>query len=87
VETELLDPIPGWELTKDHLFVDYGPVKFSTSNQQLRLPWSADMYMELHGKRYHHRHFLSDYMLFGVETTHKISRPKELPPTAGGSPP
>jgi Flp pilus assembly protein TadD len=85
VETELLNPIPGLELTKDHLFVDYDPVKFSTSNQQLWLPWSADMYMELHGKRYHHRHFLSDYMLFGVDTTHKISNPKELPPTAGGS--
>jgi tetratricopeptide (TPR) repeat protein len=80
VETELRDPVAGLELTKDHLLVDYGPVKFSTGNEQLWLPWSADMYMELRGKRYHHRHFLSDYMLFGVDTTHKINKPKELPP-------
>jgi tetratricopeptide (TPR) repeat protein len=80
VETELRDPVAGLELTKDHLFVDYGPVKFSSGNEQLWLPWSADMYMEFHGKRYHHRHFLSDYMLFGVDTTHKISKPRELPP-------
>ncbi len=80
VETELLNPIAGLELTKDHLFVEYGPVKFSSGNEQLWLPWSADMYMELHGKRYHHRHFLTDYMLFGVDTTHKISKPKQLPP-------
>ncbi len=87
VETELLNSIPGLELTKDHLFVDYGPVKFASGNQQLWLPWSADMYMELHGKRYHHRHFLSDYMLFGVDTTHKINKPKEPPPTAEESSP
>ena len=80
VETELRDPVAGLELTKDHLFVDYGPVNFSAGNEQLWLPWSADMYMEFHGKRYHHRHFLSDYLLFGVDTTHKISKPKELPP-------
>ena len=38
------------------------------------------MYMELRGKRYHHRHFLSDYLLFDVDTTHKLSKPKEPPP-------
>ena len=80
IETDLRNPVEGLELTKDHLIVDYGPVKFSAGNEQLWLPWSAEMFMELHGKRYHHRHFLSDYMLFGVDTTHKIGKPKELPP-------
>jgi hypothetical protein len=79
VETELRNPIPGLELTQDHLFVDYGPVNFSAGNAQLWLPWSADMYMELHGKRYHHRHFLSDYMLFGVDTRNNIEKPAEPP--------
>jgi hypothetical protein len=45
------------------------------------------MYMELHGKRYHHRHFLSDYMLFGVDATQKVGKPKELPPPAAESAP
>jgi hypothetical protein len=35
--------------------------------------------MEFRGKRYHHRHFLSDYLLFDVDTTHKISKPSEPP--------
>lgn len=82
IETELRNPVEGLELTKDHLIVDYGPVKFTAGNEQLWLPWSAEMFMEFHGKRYHHRHFLSDYMLFGVDTTHKIGKPKELPPAA-----
>ncbi len=79
VESDVRDPVEGLELTKDHLFVDYGPVNFTTGNVQLWLPWSADMYLELKGKRYHHRHYLTDYMLFGVDTTHKIDRPKNLP--------
>jgi tetratricopeptide (TPR) repeat protein len=87
IETDLRDPIKGLELTKDHLQVDYGPVNFSGGKEQLWLPWSADMYMELRGKRYHHRHFLSDYLLFDVETTHKVGKPNEVPaPPAGSSP-
>ncbi len=80
IESDLRDPIAGLKLTKDHLVVDYGPVNFTTGHKQLWLPWSADMYMELRGKRYHHRHFLSDYLLFDVDTAHKISKPSELTP-------
>lgn len=87
VETDLREPIAVLGLTKDHLLVDYGPVNFSTGNVQLWLPWSADMYMEFRGKRYHHRHFLSNYLLFDVDTTHKISKPSEpLPPPDESAP-
>jgi len=87
VESDLRGPVARLGLTKDHLLVDYGPVNFSTGNQQLWLPWSADMYMALRGKRYHHRHFLSDYLLFDVDTTHKIGKPAEPPPPAAESAP
>jgi tetratricopeptide (TPR) repeat protein len=87
IESDLRDPVARLGLTKDHLLVDYGPVNFSARNAQLWLPWSADMYMELRGKRYHHRHFLSDYLLFDVDTTHKIGKPAEPPPPAAESVP
>ena len=86
VETDLRDRVPELALTKDHLLVDYGPVNFTVRNVQLWLPWSADMYMELRGKRYHHRHFLSDYLLFDVDTTHNVGTPKEPPPAGETSP-
>jgi hypothetical protein len=35
--------------------------------------------MELHGHRYHHKHYLTDYMLFEVDTNHKIGKPKNTP--------
>jgi Flp pilus assembly protein TadD len=79
VETDLLAPMSKLQLTRDHLRVDYGPVKFDRGNQTLWLPWDAEMFMELRGKRYHHRHYLSDYRLFEVDTTNKISQPKNAP--------
>ncbi len=80
IETDLREPIINLELLRDHLLVDYGPVKFTAGKTEMWLPWSAEMYLELHGKRYHHKHFLSNYMLFGVDTSHKINRPKNAPP-------
>jgi Flp pilus assembly protein TadD len=79
VETDLREPISKLELSRDHLLVDYGPVNFSSGNIHLWLPLCVDVYLVLHGRRYHHRHFLSDYLLFSVDTTHAIGRPKELP--------
>ena len=82
METDLLEPIQNLGLTRDHLLVDYGPVKFTASNTTLWLPWSAEMHMELHGHRYHHKHYLTDYMLFEVDTNHKIGKPKDGPPAS-----
>jgi len=79
VETDLIAPISSLQLTRDHLQVDYGPVKFDRGNETLWLPWSAEMFIELHGKRYHHRHYLGDYKLFEVDTANRISKPKEKP--------
>ena len=79
IESDIREPVEALELTKDHLLVEYGPVNFSAGNVQLWLPWSPDMYTEYKGKRYHNRHFLSDYMLFGVDSTHKIGKPAESP--------
>jgi Flp pilus assembly protein TadD len=79
VETDLLAPMDNLQLTRDHLRVDYGPVKFDYGNQTLWLPWDAELFMELRGKRYHHRHYLSDYRLFEVDTSNKISQPKASP--------
>jgi tetratricopeptide (TPR) repeat protein len=77
IESDLREPIQELELTRDHLVIDYGPVNFEHGATQLWLPWYADMYLELHGKRYHHRHTLTNYALFSVDTNHQIFAPKE----------
>lgn len=77
IETDLREPQRPIELTRDHLIIDYGPVQFEHGKMSLWLPWYAELYMELHGKRYRHRHTLTNYALFSVDTTHSVSAPKE----------
>jgi hypothetical protein len=80
VETDLRQPVEALQLTRDHLSVDYGPVAFHTVGTTLWLPLSAEMYMEVRGHRYHHKHYLTDYLLFEVNTNHKVDNPKNAPP-------
>ena len=77
IETDLREPIPQLELDRDHLTIDYGPVKFDHGKTSLWLPWYAELYLQVHGKRYHHRHTLTNYALFSVDTDHQINAPKE----------
>jgi tetratricopeptide (TPR) repeat protein len=80
VESDLREPMPELELARDHLSIDYGPVLFENGASELWLPWYADMYLELHGKRYHHSHTLTNFSLFSVNTNNTISAPKNVPP-------
>jgi tetratricopeptide (TPR) repeat protein len=79
VETDLREPMSDLELSRDHVQVEYGPVTFKSMDEPMWLPWSAEMYLELHGKRYHHKHYLTDYLLFGVDSSAKVNGPKEAP--------
>lgn len=86
VETDLREPMPNLELKRDHLQVEYGPINFNGGKAQLWLPWDAEMYMELHGNRYHHKHYLTDYLLFDVDASAKIKPPKGAPSEENGEP-
>jgi tetratricopeptide (TPR) repeat protein len=80
VESDLREPMKELELMRDHLAIDYGPVNFQNGKTELWLPWYADMYLELHGRRYHHNHTLTNFSLFAVDTSDKIALPKNVPP-------
>jgi hypothetical protein len=59
--------------------IDYGPVNFEHTGTTLWLPWNAEMFMELRGKRYHHTHTLRNYMLFSVDLGGTVGNPAEVP--------
>lgn len=80
LETDLREPQHQIQLTRDHLIVDYGPVHFDRAATSLWLPWYAELFMEVRGKRYHHRHALTNYSLFSVTTNDVISPPREAQP-------
>jgi Flp pilus assembly protein TadD len=79
LETTLREPVPGLRLNREQLMVDYGPVHFQSVATELWLPWQGEMYFDLMGRRYHHNHTLTNYLLFDVDTKNKIKAPPPPP--------
>jgi TolA-binding protein len=77
LQTTLREAVPGLRLNREQLFVDYGPVHFHSASVELWLPSRAEMYFDWKGRRYHHKHTLSNYQLFDVDTKHKIKAPTQ----------
>jgi hypothetical protein len=78
LETDLREPVDHLEFSRDHLIVNYGPVVFGDGQSKLWLPWTAEMYLELRGERYHHKHSLTNYAMFNVNTSWKANKPKNM---------
>jgi len=76
VESELAIPIPDIDLKSERLMIEYGPVQFRSTGQQLWLPYFAELYVERQGKRYYRRHSFADFQLFNVDTTQSMQAPK-----------
>lgn len=77
LESELVEPVAEIGFTRYYMAIDYGPVQFHTRKQELWLPLGADVYGELRGHRFYRRHTLSDFKIFGVESTEQIQDPQE----------
>ena len=77
MESDLMRSVPEIRLLRDHQLIEYGPVAFRNNTMQLWLPKSADWYCSLSGQRYHRRHTFSQFLLFSVDDSQKISKPKE----------
>jgi tetratricopeptide (TPR) repeat protein len=78
METDVVAEIPAIHLKVEHTFIEYAPVKFRKSNQELWLPDRAELFFDFHGHRMHRRHYFRNYMLFSVDETQKISDPKPV---------
>jgi hypothetical protein len=79
LQTDLLDVLPDMRLTVDHTSIEYSPVHFSSRGVDMWLPQTAEVFSELRGKRIHRRLGFSNYLLFAVDDTQKISSPAPSP--------
>jgi hypothetical protein len=77
LESELVNPITEIGLTHEHFMIDYKPVQFRSTGQQLWLPQMAELYVERKGKRFYRRHSFSDFRLFNVDAAQSIQTPSE----------
>jgi len=75
IETDLVAPLPQIPLNAEHISIEYAPVQFLTSKQELWLPQSAELYTDFNIRRIHRSHHFSNYMVFSVDETQRISPP------------
>jgi hypothetical protein len=75
LETDLAEPIRQIRLERQHVAVEYRPMKFRKGTVQLWLPESAETQVYFEGHRLHDRHTFSNYLLFTVETIQKFPDP------------
>ncbi len=79
METDLVKPIPGIKLQREHFVIDYTTVTFAKHKVTLWLPENVDVYFQYRGHYLHHYHHFSDFKLFWTGSTQKIGQPKETP--------
>ncbi len=85
METDLVHPYPAIRLIAEHTVIEYGEVHFKAKDVGMWLPKTAEVYFDWKGRRIHRSHSYSNYMLFSVDSQHRISPPK-LPPSADQPP-
>lgn len=78
MEADLMSPAPKIKLAYEHQAIDYGPVAFQDGRTQLWLPQRASLYFDFEHHRYHRVHSFSNYLLFSVKATEKISPPNQV---------
>lgn len=81
LESDLLEPVLPLRLTKDHLVIEYAPVKFKHGELRLWLPARAELYSDFRGRRYRLRHRLENFLLFSVDVAHETEQVPEPPPS------
>ena len=77
MESDMIKPIPEIRLMRDHQLIEYGPVAFANAGTKMWLPKSADWYCSISGRRYHRRHSFSNFLLFSIDDSQKIGKPKD----------
>jgi tetratricopeptide (TPR) repeat protein len=77
MESDMIKPIPEIRLMRDHQLIEYGPVAFANAKTSMWLPKSADWYCSISGHRYHRRHSFSNFLLFQIDDSQKLGKPKE----------
>jgi len=77
LESDLLKPVAKIRLTREHIAIEFASVQFRTNHEQLWLPQSADLYVELEGHRFYRRHSFSNFKIFSTDSAQEVHAPKD----------
>jgi tetratricopeptide (TPR) repeat protein len=77
LESDLLKPVEKIRLAREHISIEFASVQFRTRSEQLWLPQTAELYVELDGHRFYRRHAFSNFKIFSTDATQEVHSPKE----------
>ncbi len=77
LESDLLKPVEKIRLTREHIAIEFASVHFRSTQQQLWLPQSAELYVELDGHRFYRRHSFTHFKIFSTDSTQEVHEPKD----------
>jgi tetratricopeptide (TPR) repeat protein len=77
MDASMIAPMPEIRLLADHMIVEYAPVQFQKTHQEMWLPKTADYYYDWKGKRGHWRHSFDQCLLFTIDDKQRIAAPKD----------
>jgi hypothetical protein len=90
--TDLLAPLPMVKLDKETTDINFSQVQFNHPAQKFWLPEAVTVTLDWNGKLLRNQHAYSDFMVFNVDSSQKIGKPKnaenttEEPPAAAAGP-
>jgi tetratricopeptide (TPR) repeat protein len=76
LRTDLLAPVPQILLKSQTTDIDFAEVRFEGMREPFWLPQQVTVTVDWHGKQLRNVHQYSDYKLYTVESTQKVSGPK-----------
>jgi len=77
LDTDLVKELRPVDLRREHFSIDYKLVSFQQHKTDLWLPENVDTYMQYQGHFLHHYHHFTNFKLFWVGASQRISEPKQ----------
>jgi hypothetical protein len=84
--TDLLTPLPMVKLDKETTEIDFNEVHLNRATQKFWLPQAVTVTLDWNGKLLRNQHAYSDFMVFNVDSSQKIGKPKGAEDTVEGVP-
>lgn len=76
LETDILKPVPAVRQMTEHQVLHCGPVQFEQKKLKLWLSLEAEIYLDMNGRDFHHRHTYGDYRVFSADWRVKPGDPR-----------
>jgi len=73
---DLLNPLPQVNLEKETTDIEFSEVHFNQGTQTFWLPNAVTVTLDWNGKVFRNNHAYSDFVVFNVQSSQKIGRPK-----------